>query len=55
LAELVAITRDKGLAKNKWPERLQIVDALPVTAAGKLRRSVLRQQIIDKLNAEAPV
>ncbi|MCP4471489.1 MAG: AMP-binding protein [Gammaproteobacteria bacterium] len=54
LSELTAITRDKGLAKNKWPERLQIIDALPVTAAGKLRRPVLRQQIIDKLDTEEP-
>ncbi|MCP4927282.1 MAG: hypothetical protein GY916_15235, partial [Gammaproteobacteria bacterium] len=46
--------RAKGLAKNKWPERLQIIDALPATAAGKLRRSVLRQQIIDKLDTEEP-
>ena len=54
LAELTAITRGKGLAKNKWPESLQIVDALPMTAAGKLRRSVLQQQIIEKLNTEEP-
>jgi len=54
LSELIAITRSKGLAKNKWPESLQIVDAFPVTAAGKLRRSVLQQQIIEKLNTEEP-
>ncbi|MCP4331222.1 MAG: cyclohexanecarboxylate-CoA ligase, partial [Gammaproteobacteria bacterium] len=54
LDELIAITRARGLAKNKWPERLQIVDALPVTAAGKLRRSVLQQQIIEKSNTEEP-
>ena len=42
LADLVAITRRKGLAKNKWPEHLEIIEALPMTSAGKLRRSVLR-------------
>ncbi len=54
LAELLAITHKKGLAKNKWPERLQLIDALPMTSAGKLRRSVLQQQVIDKMAAEEP-
>ena len=52
LADLVAIARKKGLAKNKWPERLQIVEALPVTAAGKLRRSALQAEIIATLAAQ---
>ncbi len=51
LADLVAIARKKGLAKNKWPERLQIVEALPVTAAGKLKRSALRAEIVTTLAA----
>ena len=49
LADLVAITRRKGLAKNKWPEHLQIIEALPMTSAGKLRRSVLQAEVIRKI------
>ena len=52
LADLVAITRSKGLAKNKWPERLQIVEALPVTSSGKLRRSILQADVIKKMAEE---
>ncbi len=52
LEDLLEITSRKGLAKNKWPESLHIIDALPVTAAGKLRRSILQQQIIEKMTTE---
>ena len=59
LADLVAITRRKGLAKNKWPEHLQIIEALPMTSAGKLRRSVLQAEVIRKIaesiTSSAPV
>ena len=34
-----------GLAKQKYPEHLEIVDALPYTAAGKIRKNLLRDQI----------
>ena len=33
-----------GLAKQKTPERLAIVDALPRTALGKIRKAELRTQ-----------
>jgi acyl-CoA synthetase (AMP-forming)/AMP-acid ligase II len=33
-----------GLAKQKTPERLAIVDALPRTALGKIRKAELRKQ-----------
>jgi len=39
-----------GMAKQKWPERLEIVADLPRTASGKVRRNVLR----DRLAGEAP-
>jgi cyclohexanecarboxylate-CoA ligase len=32
-----------GLAKQKYPERLEIVDHLPMTAAGKIRKVELRE------------
>lgn len=36
-----------GFAKQYWPERLELVDALPRTAAGKVRKFVLQQQFSD--------
>jgi acyl-CoA synthetase len=33
-----------GLAKQKWPETIQIVDELPRTASGKVQKFVLRER-----------
>ena len=33
-----------GLAKFKWPERIELLDALPVTHVGKLDKITLRQR-----------
>jgi acyl-CoA synthetase len=33
-----------GLARQKWPEELRLVDDLPRTASGKVQKFVLRQQ-----------
>jgi 2,3-dihydroxybenzoate-AMP ligase len=42
-----------GVAKFKWPERLQVVDALPRTATHKIDKQLLRSDIADRLAAEA--
>jgi non-ribosomal peptide synthetase component E (peptide arylation enzyme) len=34
-----------GLAKQKTPERLELADALPRTAAGKVQKFELRLQL----------
>ena len=39
-----------GIAKQKWPERLEIVEALPRTASGKIRKDQLRKDILDRVN-----
>jgi non-ribosomal peptide synthetase component E (peptide arylation enzyme) len=44
LTELVAHLKGQ-VADYKLPERLHIVDELPFTATGKLRRHVLRDMI----------
>nr|WP_264319440.1 hypothetical protein [Rhizorhabdus wittichii] len=41
---------DKGVAKFKWPERLEIIDSLPMTPSGKVRKEELRAL----LTAQAP-
>jgi cyclohexanecarboxylate-CoA ligase len=42
LAELTEFLSTRGLARQKAPERLEIVDALPVTASGKVQKHRLR-------------
>ena len=36
-----------GLARQKWPEELRVVDDLPRTASGKVQKFVLRQSLRD--------
>ncbi len=48
-ADLVAFIGTHGLAKQKWPERIEFVDSLPRTASGKVRKDMLRKQIKAKL------
>jgi 2,3-dihydroxybenzoate-AMP ligase len=52
LAALSAYLDGRGVARFKWPERLEIVDALPVTNVGKVDKKKLRDDIADKLEAE---
>jgi len=39
-------------ANQKYPERREIVDALPYTAAGKIRKNLLREQIAERIAHE---
>ena len=40
------------MAKYKWPERLEIIDALPRTQVGKVSKVTLRADIGAKLEHE---
>ena len=53
LAELTAVLAEAGVAKFKWPERLELLDALPLTPTGKVQRAILRERIRHRLAAEA--
>ncbi|HEV7863925.1 MAG TPA: AMP-binding protein, partial [Acidimicrobiia bacterium] len=54
LAGLSTYLDGRGVARFKWPERIEIVDALPVTNVGKVDKKKLRETIAAKLAAEAP-
>lgn len=45
--------RALGLAKFKWPERIEVIDALPVSKVGKLDKAPLRTDITEKLTQES--
>ncbi len=44
LEHIVAHLEQYGIAKQKYPERLETMAELPKTAAGKIRKNVLRTQ-----------
>ena len=45
LESLVAGLRARGVATQKLPERVVVLDALPRTASGKVQKFILRQQL----------
>jgi len=45
LADLTAHLSGVGLARQKWPEELRVVDDFPRTASGKIRKVDLRAQL----------
>ncbi len=51
LADLVASLAAAGLAKQKFPEHLVLVEDLPRTASGKVKKDILRRMIADQLAA----
>jgi cyclohexanecarboxylate-CoA ligase len=46
LDELCAFLNERGLMKQKWPERLVVVDEFPMTGLGKVAKFELARQII---------
>jgi acyl-CoA synthetase (AMP-forming)/AMP-acid ligase II len=48
LEDLIEIADRAGLAKNKWPQRMVLLESLPMTASGKLRRPLLQASVIEQ-------
>lgn len=44
VSELGAFLDAEGMAKFKFPERIEIVEAFPITSSGKLSKPLLREQ-----------
>jgi len=45
LADLQLFLEDHGVAKYKWPERLEFLDELPLTGVGKVAKKQLREMV----------
>lgn len=51
LSTLTAFLEQQGVAKFKWPERIEIISEFPVTASGKLSKVLLRNGLVERLQA----
>ena len=49
LADIVKIMEKNGVAKYKWPERLEIIGSIPRNPVGKAVKWQLRKDVISKL------
>ncbi len=52
LPELTAFALEKGIAKFKLPERLELLEELPTSGFGKISKKTLMAWIAEKLEAE---
>lgn len=52
LEDLCAFLTEREISRRKLPERLEIVDQMPVTASGKIQKQVLRERLAAKGKTE---
>ncbi|HUA32775.1 MAG TPA: AMP-binding protein [Candidatus Binataceae bacterium] len=52
LEDIRELLSARGVARFKWPERLEIVAELPLTNVGKIQKAELRRLIAERLGAE---
>lgn len=50
--EMIGFLEEQEIATQKLPERLEIVDELPMTASGKIQRYKLREHIAEELEMD---
>lgn len=48
LSELQSYLKDKGVAKQYWPEYLEVIDEFPRTPSGKVQKYKLRDMLKTK-------
>ncbi len=53
--DMLSFLSDKGIASFKFPERLEVVDSLPLVADQKVDKRQLQQDINNKLKAEGKI
>lgn len=53
LDDIQGLLRDEGLARQKFPERLEIRSRIPMTSTGKVKKSLLRHEIEQLVEQEA--
>ena len=46
------LLEERGIARFKLPERLEVLDALPLTSVGKISKAALRERVAAALAAE---
>jgi non-ribosomal peptide synthetase component E (peptide arylation enzyme) len=53
IPQMIEFLSSQGLAKFKCPERIEIVEAFPVTRVGKVDKPAMRRIIVETIESEA--
>ena len=48
-AEMQTFLQSEGVAKQYWPERLELREAMPATASGKIQKFALRNLLREEM------
>ena len=51
LESVTAYLEDAGVPKRLWPERIEIIEEIPKTLMGKVRRNVLVDELAARMSA----
>jgi cyclohexanecarboxylate-CoA ligase len=51
-ADMQEFLLKSGVARSYWPERLELVEVLPMTATGKIQKFVLRERARELVAAQ---
>ena len=54
LEDLLDYLKANQIPKWQWPERVEIIDALPRTDSGKIKKYVLRKDIAKRMGISEP-
>ncbi|MGD9944351.1 MAG: AMP-binding protein [Burkholderiaceae bacterium] len=55
IAQLGAFLQQQGVAKFKWPERVETMSEFPTTQSGKLSKPALKQWVAGRVTAERTI
>jgi non-ribosomal peptide synthetase component E (peptide arylation enzyme) len=55
LEEIVSYLKAKGASVLQLPERIELIDEIPITKVGKVDKKLLREDIKKKLEQEGKV
>ena len=55
LNEITSYLEKHNVTKFKWPERLELIEELPVSSGGKIQKDPLKKDIADKLKKEGKI
>jgi acyl-CoA synthetase (AMP-forming)/AMP-acid ligase II len=53
VANVAAFLDDQSMAKQKWPERIELMAEFPRTASGKIQKNVLRERVAKIIASES--
>jgi cyclohexanecarboxylate-CoA ligase len=53
MESMKAFLTDKGIAKQYWPEYIEVVDEFPTTASGKIQKFKLREMVEENITIKA--